>query len=117
MKREMRLVVLAVLMGGLAGLSVAGFSQESKKKPPAQIVFEAKLGKVTFDHAKHVEREKNDCKVCHDKLFPQSKAPLNFGKGMHKPAEAAKTSCAACHVADGKAFESKGNCKKCHVKS
>jgi c(7)-type cytochrome triheme protein len=73
------------------------------------------MGNVTFLHAKHQEREK-DCKACHDKLFPQSKAPLNFKAGMHKVAEKKKSSCAGCHVAGGKAFESKGNCNKCHVK-
>jgi c(7)-type cytochrome triheme protein len=85
-------------------------------KGPEKIVFKSKMGNVTFDHAKHQEREKGDCKVCHPKLFPQSKAPINFGKGMHKPAEAAKTSCAGCHVAGGQAFATKGNCNKCHVK-
>jgi c(7)-type cytochrome triheme protein len=98
----------------LVVLSFAGLAQE--KKAPDKIVFETKMGKVTFDHAKHGEREKGDCKVCHDKLFPQSREPINFKPGMHKPAEAKKTSCAACHVAGGKAFETKGNCNKCHVK-
>lgn len=87
------------------------------KKPPVKLVFEAKNGNVTFDHAAHIKREKNDCKVCHDKLFKQEKAPLNFKAGMHKPAEAAKTSCGACHTAGGAAFETKGNCNKCHVKA
>ncbi|MCW5980842.1 MAG: hypothetical protein KIT09_22365 [Bryobacteraceae bacterium] len=84
---------------------------------PKTLVFESKLGNVTYDHAKHNERVKNDCKVCHDKLFPQSRAPINFKAGMHKPAEAAKTSCAACHHPGGEAFESKANCNKCHVKA
>lgn len=86
------------------------------KTPPAELVFESKLGNVTFTHAKHIEREKNKCETCHDSLFPQSREPINFGKGMHKPAEAAKTSCAACHHEGGKAFASKGQCKTCHVK-
>lgn len=84
---------------------------------PDKLVFQSKMGNVTFDHKKHVERAKNDCKVCHDKLFPQSaKAPLNFKEKMHRPAEEAKTSCGFCHHAGGAAFESKGNCNKCHVK-
>ena len=83
---------------------------------PTTLVFEAKMGNVTFDHTKHVERAKSDCKACHDKLFQQSRAPLNFKAGQHKPAEAAKTSCAGCHHAGGMAFETKGNCNKCHVK-
>jgi c(7)-type cytochrome triheme protein len=71
---------------------------------------------VTFDHAKHVEAAKKDCKACHPGLFPMEKAPLNYKEGMHKKAEAAKTSCAACHRPGGASFESKGNCQKCHVK-
>ena len=70
------------------------------------------------DHAAHAKREKNDCKVCHPGLFQQSaKAPLNFKAGMHKPAEAKKISCGNCHHPGGKAFETKGNCAKCHVKA
>ena len=85
---------------------------------PAKLVFETKMGKVTYDHAAHLKRAKGDCKVCHDKLFQQSaKAPLNYKPGMHKPAEANKTACAACHVAGGMAFATAGNCAKCHVKA
>ncbi len=83
---------------------------------PDKIVFESKMGKVTFDHAAHVKKAGDDCKVCHDKLFPQSREPIHFKKGMHKPAEKAKTSCGACHRPGGNAFQTKGNCKKCHVK-
>jgi c(7)-type cytochrome triheme protein len=86
-------------------------------KPPEKLVFKAAMGDVTFQHAAHVQRAKGDCKVCHDKLFPQSaQAPLNFKAGMHKPAEASKTACAACHVTGGTAFATTGNCAKCHVK-
>jgi c(7)-type cytochrome triheme protein len=76
------------------------------------------MGNVTFDHAAHVKRANNDCKACHDKLFEESaKAPLNFKAAIHKTAETAQTSCGACHRPAGAAFESKGNCGKCHVKS
>jgi c(7)-type cytochrome triheme protein len=54
--------------------------------------------------------------VCHDKLFKQEKGDLKYKESMHKTAETNKTSCAACHVAGGTAFETKGNCNKCHVK-
>ena len=97
-------LLMVVVLGALAA------------EEPDKIVFDSKMGNVTFDHTKHVERAKKDCEACHDKLFPQSREPINFKKGMHKPAEAAKTSCAGCHHAGGLSFESKGNCKKCHVK-
>jgi len=91
--------------------------QAQDKKPPEKLTFPTKMGTVTFDHAAHVKRANADCKTCHDSLFQQSStAPLNFKAGMHKPAETAKTSCGNCHNPGGKAFETKGNCAKCHVK-
>ena len=90
----------------------------AEKQPPKEkIVFTAKTGNVSFDHATHVKAEKGKCDTCHPKLFPQSRAPINFKAGMHKPAEAAKTSCGACHYPGGPSFETKGNCNKCHVKA
>jgi c(7)-type cytochrome triheme protein len=87
---------------------------------PDKIVFPSKMGNVTFNHTAHLKRAKNDCGTCHPKYFQQSKDPINYKAGMHKTAETAKTSCAGCHNAAAteiKAFESKGNCAKCHVKS
>lgn len=82
-----------------------------------KIVFQSKMGNVTFDHAAHVKLANNDCATCHDKLFQKSStAPLNFKANLHKTAEASMTSCGACHHPGGKAFETKGNCGKCHVK-
>ena len=100
-------------MGLLAALGV--FAQE--KKPPTTLVFTTKNGNVTFDHAAHLKRANNDCMTCHVKLFQQdSKAPLNYKAALHKTAETNMTSCGFCHHMGGKAFESKGNCAKCHVK-
>lgn len=104
------LVISCFVVCGLATLA-------QEKKAPDKLTFEAKPGKVTFDHAKHVAREKNDCKVCHDKLWPQSKAPLNWKAGMHKPAETSHLSCGTCHHPDGAAFGVTGHCNKCHVKA
>jgi len=110
MQRLFSLLVVVFSAAVLLGIA-------ADKTPPKEMVFKATMGKVTFQHAKHAERAKNDCKVCHDKLFQQSAtAPLNFKAAMHKTAEASKTSCAACHVAGGTAFASTGNCVKCHVK-
>lgn len=87
------------------------------KKAPDKLTFKTKQGTVVFDHAQHVKAAKGDCKVCHDKLWPQdATAPLNFKAGIHKPAEAKKTSCGFCHHAGGVSFESKANCNKCHQK-
>ncbi len=87
------------------------------EKAPEKLVFETKMGNVTYQHAKHLERAKGDCAMCHPKLFQQSaKAPLNFKANMHKTAEAGKTSCGFCHNPGGAAFATAGNCAKCHVK-
>ena len=100
---------------GFAAVALVALAAD--KTPPNQLVFKSTFGNVTFQHAKHIERAKNDCKVCHDKLFQQSAtAPLNYKASMHKPAEANKTACAACHVAGGTSFATTGNCTKCHVK-
>ena len=106
--------LLAILTVAVVVFSIVAMAADTG---PEKLVFPTKMGNVTFQHAKHVEREKGDCKVCHDKLWPQSaKAPLNFKAGMHKPAEANHTSCGACHSPQGPAFATAGNCAKCHVK-
>ena len=108
------LVASLFLLSMVVGLAIRG----EEKKPPVKLVFASKMGNVTFDHAAHLKRADGDCKVCHDRFWPQdSKAPLNFKPGMHKPAEASQTSCGFCHHAGGKSFETKGNCNKCHVKA
>jgi len=105
------------LTAGLAIVLSSGFvlSGDSAQAPDA-ITYAAKPGAVTFSHAKHVELAENDCKKCHETLFKQERGNLDYKAGMHKKAEQAGTSCAACHVAGGSAFESKGNCEKCHEK-
>lgn len=98
------------------GFFAAGalFAQKAADK----LTFATKNGNVVFDHAAHVKRANGECTGCHDKLFKQdAKAALDYKAGMHRPAEAAKASCAGCHVAGGAAFESKGNCGKCHTKA
>lgn len=110
--------VLAFAVAAVVACISASSIWADEKKAPEKIVFQAKNGNVTFDHKKHTDAVKGDCKTCHPKLFQESKtAPLNFKPNMHKTAEAAKTSCTACHLEGGTAFAIKGNCGKCHVKS
>ncbi len=106
--------VLSAMFAALLILTVYGAAQP---KAPEKLIFKTKMGNVTFNHAQHVVRAKDNCKTCHTALWPMSAtAPLNFKAGMHKPAEANKTSCGFCHHPGGAAFETKGNCAKCHVK-
>jgi c(7)-type cytochrome triheme protein len=101
-----------------AAVAIGVFAAPEKKAAP-KLTFQTKFGNVVYDHEAHSKREKDDCKVCHDKLWPQdAKAPVNFkGGAMHAAAEKSKSSCAACHVTGGKAFAVKGSCNKCHVKA
>jgi c(7)-type cytochrome triheme protein len=82
--------------------------------PPDTIVFDNKYGKSTFTHKLHYERVNGDCTVCHNKIFPQSRAPINYGKALHRAAEAAGTACASCHRVGGTSFAADSNCVKCH---
>jgi len=82
--------------------------------PPDTIVFDNKYGKATFTHKLHYERVNGDCTVCHTKIFPQSRAPINYGKALHRVAEAEGTSCAFCHRVGGTSFAADSHCVKCH---
>jgi len=82
---------------------------------PKELVFETGLGPVTYDHAEHVRLAEGKCRTCHTKVFPLSRAPINYGANLHQTAEANQTSCATCHVDGGSAFASRNNCQKCHT--
>ena len=112
--RDLFAYALLICMAALSSLVA-----QEKKAPTAPLVFAAKNGPVTYDHAAHAKRENNGCKSCHPAVFAQdAKAPLNFKPAMHKTPEANKTSCGFCHHAAGKAFETKANCTtKCHGKA
>ena len=113
-------VVVVALMSGVGSAPPANGghgAQAALSAPPKDIDFPALMGHVTFDHALHSQREKDNCKACHDKLFPQSKDPLNYKAAMHQTAETAKASCGGCHNPSGPSFVTKGNCAKCHLKT
>ena len=110
----MRTLIVCLLAAGLGG-ALGLVAQE--KKAPEKLTFTTKNGNVTFDHAAHLKRASGDCTGCHDKLFKEdAKAPLNYKAAIHRTSETEKTSCASCHRPGGAAFESKGNCAKCHIK-
>ena len=90
-------VMTAALVGGVR-------AADQDKKLPGHLVFPSKAGEVIYDHPAHVKRAKGECATCHDKLWPQSaKVEIKSSSG-----------CGTCHKADGKSFEMKGNCKRCH---
>lgn len=114
-------ILLPALLILAAGLTAQQAKTPAKSKQVAEIVVPGKLtfpatpGKVTFDHAAHVKREKGACKVCHDSLWPRdAKSPLNFKSPMHQTMQDKQTSCSFCHAPGAKAFPAKGNCVRCH---
>jgi c(7)-type cytochrome triheme protein len=91
-----------------------------EKKAPEKMTFSTngnRLGNVTFNHSAHLKRMKGECLACHPKLFQEdAKASLNYKAGIHKTAELEQTACGSCHRPGGTAFETKGNCGKCHTR-
>lgn len=91
-----------ICLGFILGLA---FAADNPTPPGNKLVFPSKRGDVTFDHPAHVKREQSACATCHNKLWPQSaKAPLGSSAG-----------CRTCHHTDGKSFETRGNCDRCHA--
>ena len=132
--RALQIILGIVLVAGLAGTAWFMFTTPAGEQaapktvsvekaqaplrtdipPPDTIVFDNKYGKSTFNHKLHYERVKGDCTVCHTKIFPQSREPINYGKALHRAAEARETACAACHRVGGTSFAADSNCVKCH---
>jgi c(7)-type cytochrome triheme protein len=106
-------------MAGVPALLLAlTFVSQAQKKDegPHEITIKAKNGAVLFNHKKHSDTAKGDCKVCHDKLWPQNQTtPIAF-KFPHKPLEAKDVACGSCHKVGGASFAASApaNCKKCH---
>lgn len=106
--------------------------------PPdkAVILFDTKLGKVTFAHEKHAGLKITECKTCHHKLEPTDTAIKPCHEcHQHKPKgskgtaktdappftkTAFHTRCIGCHeytVSQGmEAGPLKKKCKLCHIK-
>lgn len=71
------------------------------------IELNASNGKIAFDHKKHKELLKNNCKACHPAPFPMKEEKLGMAKG-HK-------GCGDCH-AKGNGPKTTASCTSCHKK-
>lgn len=87
----------------------------AKGEPVDAMLIQSPYGDVLFTHKKHYERVNGDCPTCHAKVFPQSLAPLNYKKALHRSAEASMTLCAFCHSIGNSAFAADSNCTRCHA--
>ncbi len=73
--------------------------------------WETSMGKVVFDGQKHKDAGLS-CADCHPNIFKMKGGSFDATLDDHN---AGKDYCWACHNGT-KAFESKGNCEKCHQK-
>jgi hypothetical protein len=75
-------------------------AEEKPIIPPIEVVFQTKMGDVTFPHQSHSERI--ECKVCHGEGTP-GKFPLDkdsahkLCRGCHEEKGAGPTKCPDCH--------------------
>jgi len=107
------LLALEEPVDAVKGLTEA---QTAERGWPVRFEYSTMLGMVGFDHLAHIGREGDDCTACHTRLFAMEKGgDIGYAPGLHKAAEATKTSCANCHVAGGNAFASANNCERCHT--
>lgn len=115
MKKMLVLLIVAAFVAGTAFVALAD-------NGPAEIKLEAKMGAVTFPHAKHQGIEA-DCTVCHHTAADNNAVMENCHSCHGAKADAPKAKkafhklCKDCH----KSYKKKGapaptKCKGCHVK-
>lgn len=104
----MKYTVMGIIFGLLLGLALP-----SMALPPGQKMEFTKspMGKVVFDGNLHPTKGIM-CDGCHPAIFEQKKGVAQIKMADH---EAGKKFCFACHNGT-KAWPSKDNCNKCHVK-
>lgn len=100
-----KLIILLVVLG------VVGTALYALASAPAEIVFEAKNGNVTFNHEAHVAT--GDCASCHHTGAYDSCRSCHDGKAAESsklPKGKFHTFCIDCHKGAGM----KGMCNECH---
>jgi c(7)-type cytochrome triheme protein len=103
----MKLAVLAVIL--VMSLAIVG---TALAVPPGKTLsWDTPMGKVTFDGKHHADQGLK-CMDCHTKIFQMKYGTMEAGVADHNAGE---KFCWTCHNGT-KAFETKGNCNKCHVK-
>jgi c(7)-type cytochrome triheme protein len=115
--RRSRIATLLCTMAAIGLLVVAVASAQSRMpKLPEGYTFAQSgdsPGKVTFNHASHVDEKAPSCTACHPKLFKilTQGAPTGGGKITHDAMNKGQ-SCGACH--NGKKSFGADDCTLCH---
>ena len=109
----------ACLMVAAIGLAATAAAQSKLPKLPAPYTFAQtgdSPGKVTFNHASHVDESAPSCTSCHPKAFSILKAGAAAdGKPITHAAMDKGASCGACH--NGKTSFGFDDCTLCHRSS
>ncbi|HMB15030.1 MAG TPA: cytochrome c3 family protein [Pelovirga sp.] len=95
----------------LVVLAVVGFAVYAVAAPPKEVVYEVKMGNVTYDHQAHTglgasckdchhTGEMVSCKDCHNKTSKPSNKDAFHGMCIdcHKEQAAGPTKCTECHI-------------------
>ncbi len=101
--------VLTLALTALAILAIVGAAMAVA--PGKTTEWETSMGKVTFDGKTHADAGLK-CTDCHPGTFQMKAGSFDATMADHNAGE---KYCWTCHNGD-KAFETKGNCNKCHVK-
>jgi hypothetical protein len=98
MKKQIIYSVALMLTFGFAAFGICG----SEANGPGVVVYEAKNGNVTFDHAGHAEAL--ECAKCHAEDPPEAieitreTAHAAACKDCHEQMQAGPVKCAECHI-------------------
>jgi len=103
----MKFLTLAVTM--LAILAMVGAAMAVAPGKTAE--WDTSMGKVVFDGQRHKDADLG-CMDCHPKVFQMKSGSFEATMPDHNAGE---QYCWACHTGT-RAFETKGNCTKCHQK-
>jgi c(7)-type cytochrome triheme protein len=108
-ERRVKMKILTLALTALAILAIVGAAMAVA--PGKTSEWDTSMGKVTFDGKTHADAGLK-CTDCHPKVFQMKAGGFDATMPDHNANE---KYCWTCH--DGtKAFETKGNCAKCHVK-
>ncbi|MFO7811404.1 MAG: cytochrome c3 family protein [Pelovirga sp.] len=90
--------------------AVVGFAAYAVAAPPEEVVYEVKMGNVTFDHKAHLATgsckdchhtgEMVSCKDCHNKTSEVNNKDAFHGLCIdcHKEQGAGPAKCTECHI-------------------
>jgi c(7)-type cytochrome triheme protein len=115
MKTRTSLIVIGLTIA-LAGWTTAGSAQTLPKLPEGYVFSgaEGSPGKVTFNHASHVNQSRPDCTGCHPALFKilQKGTPAGGAAAIRHSEMQEGRQCGSCH--NDKAAFGLTNCPACH---